>query len=167
MDFNNILFFSFIFRMVSLNANKRIVQQLTIAICLRRRMAAVKNAKVSFLEHTSILRNYTSSTALKQHSIITFNIYSEFINFNDFCLPFLPIQPECIYKGERYASGAEWSDPDDPCASFKCVAGVVTESTMQCYTPCNNPLSPRKGQCCSTCLGKFSIAILWIQHEKS
>lgn len=64
-------------------------------------------------------------------------------------------KPECIYKGERYASGAEWSDPDDPCASFKCVAGVVTESNMQCYTPCNNPLSPRKGQCCSTCLGKF------------
>ncbi|XP_031630390.1 BMP-binding endothelial regulator protein [Contarinia nasturtii] len=60
---------------------------------------------------------------------------------------------ECIYKGERYASGAEWSDPDDPCASFKCMAGVVTESNMQCYTPCNNPLSPRKGQCCSTCLG--------------
>lgn len=62
---------------------------------------------------------------------------------------------ECIYKGERYASGAEWSDPDDPCASFKCVAGVVTESNMQCYTPCNNPLSPRKGQCCSTCFGEL------------
>lgn len=72
------------------------------------------------------------------------------------------IRIDCIYKGERYASGAEWSDPDDPCASFKCVAGVVTESNMQCYTPCNNPLTPRKGQCCSTCLGKFIFFSLFI-----
>lgn len=61
----------------------------------------------------------------------------------------------CIYKGAAYESGAEWTDPDDPCASFKCVAGVVTESNMQCYTPCNNPILPRPGQCCSTCLGMF------------
>lgn len=72
-----------------------------------------------------------------------------------FCFVFFSQFSECIFKGERYESGAEWSDPDDPCASFKCVAGVVTESNMQCYTPCNNPLLPRPGQCCSTCLGKF------------
>lgn len=69
---------------------------------------------------------------------------------------------ECIYKGERYASGAEWSDADDPCASFKCVAGVVTESNMQCYTPCNNPLSPRPGQCCSTCLGWLDVYLSFL-----
>lgn len=62
---------------------------------------------------------------------------------------------ECIYNGERYASGAEWTDADDPCTSYKCIAGVVTESNIQCYTPCNNPLLPRPGQCCSTCMGEL------------
>ncbi|CAO1441677.1 unnamed protein product [Diamesa hyperborea] len=60
---------------------------------------------------------------------------------------------ECLYKGDIYVSGAEWSDPDDPCSHFKCVAGVVTESNFQCYTPCSNPSPPRPGQCCPTCLG--------------
>lgn len=54
-----------------------------------------------------------------------------------------------------YPSGAEWTDPDDPCASLKCLAGVVTETNLQCYTPCNSPLPPRPGQCCPTCLGKW------------
>lgn len=54
-----------------------------------------------------------------------------------------------------YPSGAEWTDPDDPCASLKCLAGVVTETNLQCYTPCNSaPLPPRPGQCCPTCIGK-------------
>ena len=61
---------------------------------------------------------------------------------------------ECLYKGDIYVSGAEWSDPDDPCSHFKCVAGVVTESNFQCYTPCSNPSPPRPGQCCPTCLGE-------------
>lgn len=60
-----------------------------------------------------------------------------------------------MYKGQRYASGAEWTDPDSPCDTYKCVAGVVTESNIQCYTPCSNPLIPREGQCCSTCLGMY------------
>lgn len=62
---------------------------------------------------------------------------------------------ECVHDGERYASGAEWVDADDPCTSYKCVAGVVTESNIQCYTPCNNPLLPRTDQCCSTCMGEL------------
>lgn len=62
---------------------------------------------------------------------------------------------ECNYRGTIYTSGAEWSDADDPCASYKCIAGVVTESSIQCYVPCNNPLPPRPGQCCATCLGMF------------
>lgn len=68
----------------------------------------------------------------------------------------------CMFKGQSYESGVEWTDPDDPCASFKCVAGVVTESSQQCYTPCNNPILPRPGQCCSTCLGKW-----WHHHHTS
>ncbi|XP_055708488.1 BMP-binding endothelial regulator protein [Phlebotomus papatasi] len=60
---------------------------------------------------------------------------------------------DCFYRGKTYASGAEWSDPEDPCSSYKCVAGVVTESNIQCYTPCTNPLPPRSGQCCPTCIG--------------
>lgn len=55
-----------------------------------------------------------------------------------------------------FESGAEWSDPEDPCSHFKCVAGVVTESVLQCYTPCSNPLPARPGQCCPTCLGELS-----------
>lgn len=27
---------------------------------------------------------------------------------------------------------------------------------MQCYTPCSNPLPPRPGQCCATCLGMIN-----------
>ncbi|XP_055687779.1 BMP-binding endothelial regulator protein [Lutzomyia longipalpis] len=60
---------------------------------------------------------------------------------------------ECFYRGKTYASGAEWSDPEDPCSSFKCMAGVVTESNIQCYTPCSDPLPPKPGQCCPTCIG--------------
>ncbi|XP_059614066.1 BMP-binding endothelial regulator protein [Phlebotomus argentipes] len=60
---------------------------------------------------------------------------------------------ECLYRGKTYASGTEWTDPEDPCASFKCVAGIVTESNIQCYTPCADPFPPRPGQCCPTCIG--------------
>lgn len=62
---------------------------------------------------------------------------------------------ECVHNGKTYASGAEWSDPEDPCSSFKCVAGVVTESNQQCYTPCSDPVEARPGECCPTCLGKL------------
>lgn len=64
---------------------------------------------------------------------------------------------ECVYNGTVYASGTEWSDPDNPCNSFKCVAGVVTESNLQCYTPCSTPMKARKNECCATCLGKLLI----------
>lgn len=59
-----------------------------------------------------------------------------------------------MHKGVHHESGTEWSDPDDPCASFKCVAGVVTESNIQCYTPCSDPTPPKPGQCCPTCIGE-------------
>lgn len=69
---------------------------------------------------------------------------------------------ECIYKGEKFQSGAEWSDADDPCSHYKCVAGVVTESVLQCYTPCSNPLPPRHGQCCPTCLGELNVSFFFV-----
>uniref|UniRef100_A0A336N460 CSON010733 protein n=1 Tax=Culicoides sonorensis TaxID=179676 RepID=A0A336N460_CULSO len=58
---------------------------------------------------------------------------------------------ECVYKGVTYSSGTEWSSPDDPCKHFKCLAGVITESDLQCYTPCSSPQLPKEGQCCPTC----------------
>lgn len=66
----------------------------------------------------------------------------------------------CVFKGTVYESGTEWDGgSDDPCTIYKCVAGVVTESQLQCYTPCSNTFPPRPGQCCETCLGKF-----WLFH---
>jgi hypothetical protein len=54
-------------------------------------------------------------------------------------------------------SGEEWTDPEAPCLHFKCVAGIVTESTKECYTPCNHPLAALEDQCCQSCYGEFSI----------
>lgn len=65
---------------------------------------------------------------------------------------------ECYYKGKTFPSGHEWRDPDDPCLHYKCIAGVVTESLVQCYSPCSNPLPPRPGECCPTCLGELFFA---------
>lgn len=55
-----------------------------------------------------------------------------------------------------YASGAEWTDPLDPCKTFKCIASVVTETTQKCYSQCddNQLTAPRPGECCPTCRGK-------------
>uniref|UniRef100_A0A182FH47 Uncharacterized protein n=1 Tax=Anopheles albimanus TaxID=7167 RepID=A0A182FH47_ANOAL len=60
----------------------------------------------------------------------------------------------CLFEGRHIDSGTEWTDPEDPCMHYKCVSGVVTRSEMKCYTPCSNPIAPRKGQCCPTCFGK-------------
>ncbi|KAG5673745.1 hypothetical protein PVAND_003765 [Polypedilum vanderplanki] len=62
---------------------------------------------------------------------------------------------ECVFNGNVYQSGDEWSDFDDPCSTFKCIAGVVTESTKKCYTACTNPLQPLLNQCCHSCLGCY------------
>ncbi|XP_044734536.1 BMP-binding endothelial regulator protein [Chrysoperla carnea] len=59
----------------------------------------------------------------------------------------------CVYNGTEYASDTEWTDPQDPCRVFRCEAGVITKSILECYTPCDNPLPPQPGQCCKTCLG--------------
>lgn len=60
---------------------------------------------------------------------------------------------DCTFDGKTYPSGHQWKDPDDPCVHYKCIAGVVTQSSMQCYSPCSNPLPPLKNECCPTCLG--------------
>ncbi|XP_065216311.1 BMP-binding endothelial regulator protein isoform X2 [Planococcus citri] len=59
----------------------------------------------------------------------------------------------CWYQGKFYESGTEWTDESDPCLTMTCKAGVVTESTIQCYTPCHSPVAPRRGECCPSCLG--------------
>lgn len=61
----------------------------------------------------------------------------------------------CMHHGVLYASGAEWSDPEDPCKTYKCIASVVTESTQKCYSQCddNQLTPPRPGECCPTCQG--------------
>ncbi|XP_064543387.1 BMP-binding endothelial regulator protein [Drosophila montana] len=61
----------------------------------------------------------------------------------------------CMYRGVPYASGAEWSDPDEPCKTYKCIASVVTETTQICYSQCddNQLTAPRPGECCPTCQG--------------
>ncbi|XP_063216476.1 BMP-binding endothelial regulator protein [Bacillus rossius redtenbacheri] len=59
----------------------------------------------------------------------------------------------CLVDGVARASDTQWQDPKDPCRVMSCKAGVLTESNLQCYTPCRNPVSPGPGQCCATCPG--------------
>ncbi|CAH1788161.1 unnamed protein product [Owenia fusiformis] len=56
----------------------------------------------------------------------------------------------CFHDGKVYASGKEWTDPKNPCKTFKCQGGVVTEAKEQCFSPCANPLYV-PGQCCPIC----------------
>ncbi|XP_065367953.1 BMP-binding endothelial regulator protein [Calliphora vicina] len=61
----------------------------------------------------------------------------------------------CIFRGVPYGSGSEWTDPEDPCKSYKCVGSVVTETIMKCYTQCDDSqlTKPKPGECCPTCQG--------------
>uniref|UniRef100_A0A1I8Q6R3 BMP-binding endothelial regulator protein n=1 Tax=Stomoxys calcitrans TaxID=35570 RepID=A0A1I8Q6R3_STOCA len=61
----------------------------------------------------------------------------------------------CMFLGKSYASGSEWTDPRDPCKSYKCVGSVVTATEMKCYTQCddNQWTKPRPGECCPSCQG--------------
>uniref|UniRef100_A0A182J7P7 Uncharacterized protein n=1 Tax=Anopheles atroparvus TaxID=41427 RepID=A0A182J7P7_ANOAO len=72
----------------------------------------------------------------------------------------------CLFEGRHIDSGTEWTDPEDPCMHYKCVSGVVTRSEMKCYAPCSDPIPPRKGQCCPTCLGANSRS-LWKSEKFS
>ncbi|XP_015919443.1 BMP-binding endothelial regulator protein [Parasteatoda tepidariorum] len=57
----------------------------------------------------------------------------------------------CFYKGKRYANDEEWVNPEDPCKLLTCQGGIVTETSIQCYTSCRNPIPPEPGKCCPTC----------------
>lgn len=118
---------------------KKIVQWSMIVTCLRRKTAAARNVKVRKAEIRTLLYYIILYRSIQYRSLTRLTI----------------IISDCMYNGERFASGTEWSNVENPCISYKCVAGVVTESNVQCYTPCNNPLLPRPGQCCSTCSGKI------------
>lgn len=58
-----------------------------------------------------------------------------------------------MFNGEVFQSGNEWVDPENPCTSYKCIAGVVTESEVKCYSACSNPSIALLNQCCPSCLG--------------
>lgn len=54
-----------------------------------------------------------------------------------------------MHNGTYRESHTEWSDPGtDPCVTFRCEAGIITTTKVQCYTPCSKPLPPEKGKCC-------------------
>ncbi|KAH8284959.1 hypothetical protein KR054_003066, partial [Drosophila jambulina] len=91
-----------------------------------------------------------------------------FVNCRNTCPPiddcYIQEKPEnsccskckgCIFRGVPYESGAEWSDPEDPCRTYKCMATVVTETVQKCYSQCddNQLQPPRPGECCPTCQG--------------
>ncbi|XP_031778239.1 BMP-binding endothelial regulator protein isoform X1 [Nasonia vitripennis] len=57
----------------------------------------------------------------------------------------------CMKNGLYHESGTEWTEPNKPCKSLTCIAGVITESSIRCRTPCSNPVPPALGQCCPTC----------------
>lgn len=60
----------------------------------------------------------------------------------------------CNYRGVVHASSTEWTDPRDPCKVMRCEAGIITQSTLRCHTPCgNNMQPPEPGKCCPTCPG--------------
>ncbi|XP_073844457.1 crosveinless 2-secreting protein [Musca autumnalis] len=61
----------------------------------------------------------------------------------------------CMFLGKPYPSGAEWTDPMNPCKSYKCVGTVVTATEMKCYTQCDDSqlIKPRPGECCPSCQG--------------
>lgn len=63
--------------------------------------------------------------------------------------------PGCMYKGRYYESYTEWTEPHEPCKALRCEAGVITESAIKCYTPCDNPVAPDPGQCCPVCPGNY------------
>lgn len=82
----------------------------------------------------------------------------------------------CVYRGKYHDSHTEWSEAGEPCRIVRCEAGIITESNLQCYTPCRNPLPPGPGKCCATCPGcringqrvtqvnKFQVTLIVVEH---
>lgn len=57
----------------------------------------------------------------------------------------------CVFRGKVYESNTEWQDDRDPCKVMRCEAGVITQSTLRCHTPCDNPQPAGPKKCCPTC----------------
>ncbi|XP_065352318.1 BMP-binding endothelial regulator protein-like isoform X1 [Cloeon dipterum] len=55
----------------------------------------------------------------------------------------------CWINGTLHESGTVWRP--EPCTNVVCVNGVLTESKIECHTPCDNPLPKRPNECCSRC----------------
>ncbi|XP_059468613.1 BMP-binding endothelial regulator protein-like [Neocloeon triangulifer] len=55
----------------------------------------------------------------------------------------------CWLNGTMYESGTVWRP--DPCTHIVCVNGVLTESQVECLTPCEKPLPKRPNECCARC----------------
>ncbi|KAL7292465.1 hypothetical protein TKK_0014043 [Trichogramma kaykai] len=72
------------------------------------------------------------------------------VNKNDCCAPC----KGCTRNGIHHPSESSWTEPGDPCRTFSCKAGVITESRIECYTPCTESLAPEVGQCCPKCPAK-------------
>lgn len=79
------------------------------------------------------------------------------INFSSIKTELFLLTIDCVYKGSVRQSGEEWTDPEVSCSHFKCVAGIVTESTRECYAPCKHPLAALENQCCQSCYGEFFL----------
>ncbi|KAL8564312.1 hypothetical protein ACOMHN_004369 [Nucella lapillus] len=58
----------------------------------------------------------------------------------------------CKANSTEYRSGDVWTLPSDPCRQQHCRAGVITESTVKCFTHCHSPVH-LPDQCCPVCQG--------------
>ncbi|KAK3591666.1 hypothetical protein CHS0354_040579 [Potamilus streckersoni] len=56
----------------------------------------------------------------------------------------------CTFRGITYESNTTWTDENNPCVTYTCLASAVTVSKIKCYTPCTNPVAVI-GKCCPSC----------------
>ncbi|XP_076373368.1 BMP-binding endothelial regulator protein-like [Tachypleus tridentatus] len=59
----------------------------------------------------------------------------------------------CYLNGKLHESETEWIDNSDPCRTYSCQSGILTDARLHCHVPCRNPQPPRPGECCSSCKG--------------
>ncbi|XP_013784506.1 BMP-binding endothelial regulator protein-like [Limulus polyphemus] len=59
----------------------------------------------------------------------------------------------CHLNGKLHESETEWIDNNDPCQTYSCQSGILTEARLHCHVPCRNPQPPTPGECCPSCKG--------------
>eukprot|EP00118_Oscarella_pearsei_P011717 m.80451 g.80451 ORF g.80451 m.80451 type:complete len:2029 (+) comp36196_c0_seq4:124-6210(+) len=59
----------------------------------------------------------------------------------------------CLHGIEVWEHGDVWSDGENPCLSFHCTDGIVSEFRLECAGDCQNVQS-KPNQCCSVCPGE-------------